>query len=197
MGGAMKCPVCYTELRRENSSVGPLDYCPRCHTGRKARDVEPPPVPIPPALGIDPGVKMGLAVVGGGAVLSADAIDWHRPKAWERLEDAVKDAMADRGVTKAVIEILGPTRGEARGRATSWAVMSETAGRAVQECERQGLEVVRMTPGEWRKALGLPASFGEDKDKKAKEYALRLLGFDAPNPHVAEAALIAMAGGAQ
>lgn len=192
----MKCPVCYTDMRREDSSVGLLDYCPRCKTGRKACDDEPPSAPVVPVLGIDPGVRMGLALVQGPKVIFSATIDWHNPNSWRALADSAANAL-EAGCLRAIIEILGPTRGEARGRATSWAVMSETAGRAVQECERQGLEVVRMTPGEWRKALGLPTSFGAgaEKDRAAKKHALELLGFDTPNPHTAEAALMAMAGG--
>jgi len=127
-------------------------------------------------------------------MLEAVEIDWSRPGAWGQLVSCVGRATTHFAVAHAVVEALGPTRGKARGFASSWATMSECTGRVLQELDRAGIQVDRATPGEWRGRLGLPGAFGEGaaKDRTAKWHALELLGYAAPSGHVAEAALMAM-----
>jgi hypothetical protein len=147
-----------------------------------------------PVLGVDPGMNMGVAVVQAGAVRWLATVDWSLPKAATTLVGLLERAEAE-GVTKMGLEVLGKTRGEARARATSWAVMSRTAGRAQQEWERRGLEVLELDPGTWRSTLMLPGSFGEGKKKTAAvhRYARELLGLERGSVHVLEAAMIGLA----
>lgn len=113
----------------------------------------------------------------------------------ESLELYVNSAKSS-GVKLVVVEVLGKVRGQAKGRYQAWAAMSRTAGMAIQECRRQGLEVVEMDPGDWRGLLGLPVSFGDgkEKDELAKSYAKEGLGLVGVSAHECEAALIALAG---
>ena len=145
-------------------------------------------------LGVDPGQHMGLAVVKDGQVRWAEQLDWTKRPAAE-LVHLVERALAE-GVRYAVVEVLGNTSGDARAWASSWAVMSRTAGRAIQECERQGLPVLECDPGTWREAIGLPRSFGKpkEKDKAARSYAKDLMGLAGKSAHVCEAALMGLAG---
>lgn len=175
--------------------MGLLDVCARCRQGHPVAKASEQTALEAPVLGIDPGMHMGLGVVLGSTVLWTAQLDWRRPGRAVDLEGLVELAVKD-GCRRAVLEVLGATRGAARGRATSWAVMSRTAGRAAQECERQGLELVELDSGAWREALGLPRSFGKGKakDRTAKQYAQRLLQLTGCSGHECEAALMARAG---
>lgn len=147
--------------------------------------------PAMPVLGIDPGQHMGLAVVHGRTVLWTCHIDWREATA-HHLTAEVSRAVRS-GVTLAVIEVLGQARGGARTWASSWASMSRTTGRAIQECERQGLTVEEVDPGTWRERIGQPRSWGggKTKDDTARQVAAQLLGLTGVSAHECEAALIA------
>lgn len=148
-----------------------------------------------PVIGADPGQHMGLAVVQRGQVRWTEAVDWTKPTSSELLVGVLDRAQAD-GVELVALEVLGKTQGDARGRATSWAVMSRTAGRVQQEAERRGMRVLELDPGTWRSRLQLPRSFGEGAKKTltVRRHCLELLGLEKVSTHVGEAALIALAG---
>lgn len=146
-----------------------------------------------PVLGCDPGVHMGLALVDSGRVLWTAQINWDRPGAVQQLVEAV--VCADKaGALVGVLEVLGHTKGAARGFASSWATMSRTAGRFAQEWQRRGLALEEVDPETWRSRLHLPGSWGAGKVKTehARRYAAELLGLEERVPHLCEAALIAL-----
>lgn len=144
-------------------------------------------------LGCDPGIHMGLALVQSGHVLWTCQINWEKPGAVMQLAEAVLRA-DHAGATVASLEVLGHTKGAARGFATAWATMSRTAGRFAQEWQRRGLALEEVDPETWRSRLQLPRSWGAGKVKTehARRYAADLLGLDEKVPHLCEAALIAL-----